>query len=69
MPGNAGRRILGEVLGGGSGCDAMPAGGLDPEGGGTEVAITAALEEAGLAPSDDRPCQRSWIGQQGVRPG
>jgi 3-oxoacyl-[acyl-carrier-protein] synthase II len=45
-----GARILGEVLGGGSGCDAMPGGGLDPDGGGTEVAITAALEEAGLAP-------------------
>ena len=29
-----GARILGEVLGGGSGCDAMPAGGLDPDGGG-----------------------------------
>ncbi len=47
-----GARIHGEVLGGGSGCDAMPAGGLDPEGGGTEVAITAALEEAGLEPSE-----------------
>ena len=44
-------RILGEVLGGGSGCDAMPGGGLDPDGGGTEVAIAAALDEAGLAPS------------------
>ena len=30
----------------------MPAGGLDPDGGGTEVAITAALEEAGLTPAD-----------------
>jgi len=47
-----GARILGEVLGGGSGCDAMPAGGLDPEGGGTHVAVTAALEEAGLGPSE-----------------
>ena len=47
-----GARIHGEVLGGGSGCDAMPAGGLDPEGIGTEVAITAALEDAGLGPSD-----------------
>jgi 3-oxoacyl-[acyl-carrier-protein] synthase II len=45
-----GARILGEVVGGGSGCDAMPDGRLDPQGGGTEVAITAALEEAGLAP-------------------
>ena len=38
-----GARIYGEVLGFGSGCDAMPGGGLDPEGVGTEVAITAAL--------------------------
>jgi 3-oxoacyl-[acyl-carrier-protein] synthase II len=42
--------ILGEVLGGGSGCDAMPGGGLDPDGVGTEVAIQAALEEAGISP-------------------
>jgi len=49
---NRGARIHGEVLGGGSGCDAMPAGGLDPEGRGTQVAVTAALEEAGLAPSE-----------------
>lgn len=48
---NRGATILGEVLGGGSGCDAMPGGGLDPEGGGTEVAIAAALDEAGLAPA------------------
>jgi 3-oxoacyl-[acyl-carrier-protein] synthase II len=47
-----GARILGEVLGGGSGCDAMPGGGLDPYGGGTEVAINAALEEAGLRPAE-----------------
>ncbi len=47
-----GARIHGEILGGGSGCDAMPAGGLDPEGGGTVVAVTAALEEAGLSPSE-----------------
>jgi 3-oxoacyl-[acyl-carrier-protein] synthase II len=45
---NRGARIVGEVLGGGSGCDAMPAGGLDPEGGGTYVAIKSALEEAGI---------------------
>ena len=45
---NRGAKIYGEFLGGGSGCDAMPAGGLDPEGSGTEVAITAALEEAGI---------------------
>jgi 3-oxoacyl-[acyl-carrier-protein] synthase II len=43
-----GARIHGEVLGGGSGCDAMPGGGLDPEGAGTAVALEAALEEAGL---------------------
>jgi 3-oxoacyl-[acyl-carrier-protein] synthase II len=47
-----GARIVGEVLGGGSGCDAHPGGGLDPEGTGTEVAIAAALEDAGLNPSD-----------------
>jgi 3-oxoacyl-[acyl-carrier-protein] synthase II len=47
-----GARIYGEVLGGGSGCDAMPRGGLDPEGIGTEVAISAALEEAGREPAD-----------------
>ena len=47
-----GARIYGEVLGGGSGCDAMPAGGLDPDGAGTEVAITAALDEAGIAPGE-----------------
>ena len=64
-----GARIYGEVLGGGSGCDAMPGGGLDPEGGGTEVAITAALEEAGLAPGRDRPRQRPRLGHQGLRPG
>jgi 3-oxoacyl-[acyl-carrier-protein] synthase II len=47
-----GARIYGEVLGGGSGCDAMPSGGLDPAGSGTEVAIKAALEDAGLRPKD-----------------
>jgi 3-oxoacyl-[acyl-carrier-protein] synthase II len=47
-----GAKILGEVLGGGSGCDANPGGGLDPQGAGTEVAIAAALEDAGLDPSD-----------------
>jgi 3-oxoacyl-[acyl-carrier-protein] synthase II len=44
-------RIYGEILGGGSGCDAAPGGGLDAEGTGTEVAIVAALEEAGIPPS------------------
>ena len=47
-----GARIYGEILGGGSGSDAMPAGGLDPEGGGTEIAIAAALREAGLVPAE-----------------
>jgi len=46
-----GARVHGEILGGASGCDAMEAGGLDPEGSGTEVAITAALFEAGVEPS------------------
>ena len=32
--------------------DAMPAGGLDPAGGGTEIAIAAALREAGLVPAE-----------------
>jgi len=46
-----GARLQGEILGGGSGCDAMLGGGLDPEGSGTQVAISAALLEAGLDPS------------------
>jgi 3-oxoacyl-[acyl-carrier-protein] synthase II len=45
-----GARIYGEVLGFGSGCDAHPGGGLDPEGVGTEIALRAALRDAGLAP-------------------
>jgi 3-oxoacyl-[acyl-carrier-protein] synthase II len=47
-----GARIHGEVLGFGSGCDANPGGGLDPEGVGTEIAIKAALRDAGLSPSE-----------------
>ncbi|MDR3639263.1 MAG: beta-ketoacyl-[acyl-carrier-protein] synthase family protein [Isosphaeraceae bacterium] len=47
-----GARIHGEVLGFGSGCDASAAGGLDPDGVGTEIAIRAALRDAGLAPGD-----------------
>jgi 3-oxoacyl-[acyl-carrier-protein] synthase II len=47
-----GARIYGEVLGFGSGCDANPAGGLDPNGRGTEVAIRAALKDADVAPAD-----------------
>ncbi|MGO9466820.1 MAG: beta-ketoacyl-[acyl-carrier-protein] synthase family protein [Isosphaeraceae bacterium] len=43
--------VHGEILGAGSGCDIMLAGGIDPEGNSTEVAITAALFEAGLAPA------------------
>jgi 3-oxoacyl-[acyl-carrier-protein] synthase II len=46
-----GAPIHGELLGAGSGCDAMPAGGLDPDGSGTAIAIAAALREAGLGPS------------------
>jgi 3-oxoacyl-[acyl-carrier-protein] synthase II len=47
-----GARIYGEVLGFGSGCDAHPGGGLDPEGAGTEIAVRAALRDAGLKPAD-----------------
>jgi 3-oxoacyl-[acyl-carrier-protein] synthase II len=43
--------IHGELLGTGSGCDAMPTGGLDPQGSGTAIAVKAALREAGLDPS------------------
>jgi 3-oxoacyl-[acyl-carrier-protein] synthase II len=46
-----GARVHGEILGAGSGCDAVPSGGLDPEGSGTSIAIAAALREAGLDPS------------------
>ncbi len=45
-----GAKIYGEILAYGSGCDARPGGGLDPEGIGTEIAIRAALRGAGLAP-------------------
>jgi 3-oxoacyl-[acyl-carrier-protein] synthase II len=45
-----GARIHGEILGFGSGCDASPSWGLDPEGKGTEIAIRAALQDAGLEP-------------------
>jgi 3-oxoacyl-[acyl-carrier-protein] synthase II len=47
-----GAKIYGEVLGFGSGCDASPAGGLDPEGVGTEIAIRAALRDAKLSPDE-----------------
>lgn len=46
-----GARIHGEILGFGSGCDAAPGGGLDPDGIGTEIAIKAALRDAGLEPA------------------
>ncbi len=46
-----GAKIHGEILGSGSGCDAMPEGGMDPYGGGTATAVRAALREAGLKPS------------------
>ncbi len=46
-----GARIHGEILGGGSGCDAVRSGGLDPQGAGVEIAVAAALEDAGLSPS------------------
>src|SRR5947209_37582 len=47
-----GATIHGEVLGFGSGCDATPGGGLDPDGIGTEIAMKAALRDAGLAPEE-----------------
>ena len=47
-----GTRIYGEILGFGSGCDANPAGGLDPNGIGTEIAIRAALKDAGIRPDE-----------------
>ena len=47
-----GARIQGEVLGFGSGCDATPEGGLDPQGSGTEIALRAALRDAGLGPAE-----------------
>jgi len=47
-----GATIHGEILGFGSGCDASPTGGLDLDGIGTEIAIRAALRDAGLAPDE-----------------
>ncbi len=46
-----GARIYGEILGFGSGCDADPEGGQDPHGRGTEVAVKAAIRDAGLEPA------------------
>ena len=51
MPRSAGRRSWARCWEGARAATPCPAGGLDPDGGGTEVAITAALEEAGLAPA------------------
>jgi 3-oxoacyl-[acyl-carrier-protein] synthase II len=47
-----GAKIYGEILGFGSGCDASPTGGLDPDGIGTEIAIRAALRDARLSPGE-----------------
>ncbi len=47
-----GAKIYGEILGFGSGCDANPEGGLDPDGGGTEVAMRSALRDAGMKPEE-----------------
>ena len=47
-----GAHILGEILGFGSGADADPDGGIDPRGGGVEVALRAALRDAKLEPSE-----------------
>jgi 3-oxoacyl-[acyl-carrier-protein] synthase II len=47
-----GAKIYGELLGFGSGCDAQAAGGLDPDGAGTEIAVRAALKDANLAPGE-----------------
>jgi len=47
-----GATILGEILGFGSGCDATPDGGLDPQGIGTEIALKSALRDAEIEPKD-----------------
>ena len=47
-----GAKVYGEILGFGSGCDASPAGGLDPDGIGTEIAIRAALRDSKLRPDE-----------------
>jgi 3-oxoacyl-[acyl-carrier-protein] synthase II len=61
---NRGAVIHGEVLGAGSGCDAVSGGGLDPEGSGTAIAIAAALREAGVAPSAIGHVNAHGIGSQ-----
>jgi 3-oxoacyl-[acyl-carrier-protein] synthase II len=47
-----GARIYGEILGFGSGCDGYSSGGIDPEGPGVEIAVTAALKDAGLTAAE-----------------
>lgn len=47
-----GAKIYGEILGYGSGCDARPEGGIDPEGVGMEIALRASLRNAGIKPAD-----------------
>jgi 3-oxoacyl-[acyl-carrier-protein] synthase II len=47
-----GAKIYGEIIGFGSGCDAQPGGGIDPDGAGTELALRAALRDAGLGPAE-----------------
>ena len=47
-----GARILGEILGYGSGGDANPGGGVGPDGRGVEISMRAALRDAGLRPED-----------------
>jgi 3-oxoacyl-[acyl-carrier-protein] synthase II len=47
-----GARAYGEVLGYGAACDAQPGGGIDPEGGGIELAVRAALRDSGIDPGE-----------------
>jgi 3-oxoacyl-[acyl-carrier-protein] synthase II len=47
-----GAKIHGEILGCGSGCDANPQGGIDPTGIGIDIALKAALRDAGLSATD-----------------
>ena len=47
-----GATIHGEILGFGSACDAHPGGGIDPMGRGTEIAVRAALRDAGRRPEE-----------------
>jgi 3-oxoacyl-[acyl-carrier-protein] synthase II len=59
-----GARVYGEILGFGSGCDALPGGGLDPDGAGTEIAVNAALRDAGLAPGEVGHVNAHGLGTQ-----